>query len=84
MDVMTYSAFRAELAGTLDKVADGHRPVLITRQNGKPTVVMSLEDFHSYEETAYLTASPQNAQRLNQAVEQIRQGLAVERGLAES
>lgn len=83
MDVMTYSAFRAELAGTLDKVADGHRPVLITRQNGKPAVVMSLEDFHSYEETAYLAASPKNAQRLNQAVEQIRQGQAVEHGLAE-
>ena len=76
MDVMSYSAFRAQLAGALDKVADGHRPILVTRQNGKPAVVMSLEDLHAYEATAYLTASPKNAERLNQAVEQIRANTA--------
>ena len=60
MDTMSYSAFRSQLAHTLDKVNDDHNPVLITRQNGKPAVVMSLEDFHSYQETAYLMASPKN------------------------
>ena len=64
METMSYSAFRTHLAGTLDKVNDDHKPVLITRQNGKPAVVISLEDFHSYEETAYLMASPKNAARL--------------------
>ena len=29
---------------------------------------MSVEDFNSYEETAYLMASPENARRLNQAI----------------
>ena len=62
MDAISYSAFRAKLARTLDKVNDDHKPVLITRQNGKPAVVMSLEDFQAYEETAYLMASPKNAQ----------------------
>ncbi|OSI10942.1 MULTISPECIES: type II toxin-antitoxin system Phd/YefM family antitoxin [Neisseria] len=84
MDVMSYTAFRAELAGTLDKVVENHKPVLITRQNGKPAVVMSLEDFHAYEETAYLTASPKNAERLNRAVEQIRQNQAIRHELIES
>jgi antitoxin YefM len=41
---------------------------MITRQNGKPAVLISLEDFKSYEETAYLMASPKNAMRLNQAI----------------
>jgi antitoxin YefM len=45
--------------------------MLITRQNGKPAVLMSLEDFQSYEATAYLMASPKNAQRLNQAIAEI-------------
>ncbi|WP_230478957.1 type II toxin-antitoxin system Phd/YefM family antitoxin [Kingella kingae] len=44
---MTYPTFRSHLAGTLDKIADNHQPVLITRQNGKPAVVMSLEDFNA-------------------------------------
>lgn len=71
MDVMTYSAFRSNLASTLDRVNDNHKPVMVTRQNGKPAVVMSLEDFNSYKETAYLMASPKNAQRLNDAIAQM-------------
>ena len=65
MHTISYSAFRARLAGTLDKVNEDHQLVLITRQKGKPAVIMSLEDFHAYQETAYLMASPKNAARLN-------------------
>lgn len=83
MDAISYSAFRSKLAGTLDKVNENHKPIMITRQNGKPAVVMSLEDFQSYEETAYLMASPKNAARLNQAIAEIEAGLAVEKDLIE-
>ncbi|UZE94418.1 type II toxin-antitoxin system Phd/YefM family antitoxin [Alkalimarinus alittae] len=41
MDALSYSEFRTHLADTLDKVNDNHKPILITRQNGKPAVVMS-------------------------------------------
>ncbi|KZY64751.1 prevent-host-death protein [Oleiphilus sp. HI0071] len=83
MDTLSYSAFRNQLAGTLDKVNDDHKPVMITRQNGKPAVVMSLEDFQAYEETAYLMASPKNAERLNQAIAEIEGGKAKQHGLIE-
>ncbi len=83
MDTMSYSAFRGNLASTLNKVNDDHKPVLITRQNGKPAVVISLEDFQAYEETAYLMASPKNAERLNQAISEIESNKAVERELIE-
>ncbi len=74
MDAITYSAFRSDLAKTLDKVNEDHKPMLVTRQNGKPAVVMSLEDFKSYEETAYLMASPENAARLHEAITQVEAG----------
>jgi antitoxin YefM len=83
MDTISYSAFRAHLARTLDKVNDDHQPVLITRQNGKPAVVISLEDFHAYEETAYLMASPKNAMRLNRSITEVEAGNTVEHGLIE-
>ena len=83
MDTMSYSAFRTNLAKTLDKVNDDHTPVLITRQNGKPAVVISLDDFHAYEETAYLMASPKNAQRLNDAIVEIESGHFLRRELDE-
>ncbi|MFT7222674.1 MAG: antitoxin YefM [Cellvibrionaceae bacterium] len=84
MDTLSYSAFRTQLAGVLDKVNDGHKPVMITRQNGKPAIVMSVEDFHSYEETAYLMASPKNAERLNQAIAEVEAGQTVQKGLIEN
>ena len=83
MQTISYSAFRAQLAGTLDKVNEDHVPITITRQNGKPAVVMSLEDFNSYEETAYLMASPKNSERLNLAIAEIESGNAIQHKLIE-
>ena len=56
---------------------------MIPRKNGKPVVLMSLDDFKSYEETAYLMSSAKNAQRLNEAIEQLKAGKGVERELIE-
>ncbi|MFT5422157.1 MAG: antitoxin YefM [Candidatus Endobugula sp.] len=83
MDTLSYSAFRNQLAGVLDKVNNDHKPVMITRQNGKPAIVMSVEDFQSYEETAYLMASPRNAERLHQAIAEVEAGQTVQKGLIE-
>ncbi|MDP3330789.1 MAG: type II toxin-antitoxin system prevent-host-death family antitoxin [Methylococcaceae bacterium] len=83
MDTISYSNFRSHLAKTLDKVNDDHAPVIITRQNGKPAVLISLEDYKSYEETAYLMASPKNAARLNQAVAEIEAGKTVQHPLVD-
>ncbi len=83
MDTVSYTAFRNHLAGMLDKVNEDHMPIMITRQNGKPAVVMSLEDFTSYEETAYLMASPKNAERLNKSIAQIETGKTTIRDLIE-
>ena len=83
MHTMSYSAFKNHLAQTLDKVNDDHVPVVITRQKGKPAVILSLEDFKSYEETAYLMASPKNAKRLTQAIAEVEEGKVVKRGLLE-
>ena len=71
MDTVSYTSFRSNLASMLDKVNQDHKPIMITRQNGEPAIVMSVEDFKAYEETAYLMASPENARRLNEAVAQI-------------
>lgn len=83
MDTISYSNLRNHLAGTLDKVIDDHTPMLITRQNGKPAVIMGLDDFHAYEETAYLMASPKNAERLNQAIIEIEASQITEHELIE-
>jgi antitoxin YefM len=71
MNAISYTAARNNLAKTIDKVNADHAPVLITRQNGEPAVLMSLEDFHAYEETAYLMSNPNNSKRLRRAIRQL-------------
>jgi len=53
--------------------------VLITVNADKaPAVLMSLEDFASYEETRYLLSSPENRKRLQEAVQVLDTGKGVE------
>lgn len=81
MRTINYSAFRANLTKYLNQVNESHQPFLVTRQGGKPAVLMSLEDFHSYEETSHLMASSENARRLNESIAEVKAGKLKKRGL---
>lgn len=83
MDAITYSAARAHLASTMDRVCNDHAPLIITRKGERSVVMLSLEDYNALEETAYLLRSPANAQRLLGAIEQLNAGGGSERSLAE-
>ncbi|UUX49122.1 type II toxin-antitoxin system prevent-host-death family antitoxin [Nisaea acidiphila] len=84
MRTKSYSDLRRNLAATLDSVTADHEPVIITRDRGKPAaVLMSLEDFASYEETRYLLRSPENADRLIEAVSALEAGAGREEQLEE-
>jgi antitoxin YefM len=84
MRTTSYSELRRNLAATLDSVVDDHAPVIITRERGKPAaVLMSLEDFASYEETRFLLQSPRNADRLLKAVAELDKGGGAEHELIE-
>lgn len=71
MEAITYSSARANLARTMDRVCDARSPLIITRKGEKPIVMISLQDYTSLEETAYLLRSPANARRLVSAVAQL-------------
>jgi antitoxin YefM len=70
MDAQSYSSVKKELAKMMEKVCDDHSPLIITRKNALAVVMMSLEDYNSIEETAYLLRSPANAERLRQSIKQ--------------
>ncbi len=83
MDALTYSAARANLANTMDRVCNDHEPLIITRNGEQAVVMLSLEDYNALEETAYLLRNPTNAKRLLAAAEQLTTGGGTERKLAE-
>ncbi len=84
MHAITYTEARNNLASTMDKVNDDHAPIIITRQNGQPAVLMSLDDFEAWQETDYLLRSPANARRLLESVNQDRTGRAVPKKLVDT
>lgn len=71
MDAISYTAARSYLADAMEQVCDSHAPIIITRQNKRPVVLMSLDDYRAVQETAYLLRSPRNAARLSQAMADI-------------
>lgn len=83
MDTITYTSARGNLAKTMKKVCDDHSPVIITRKTESPVVMMSLEDYQSLEETAYLLRSPKNARRLLESIAQLEMGDGLEKELAD-
>ena len=72
MEALSYTKVRNQLSYVMNHVCQDHDPVIITRQKHPSVVVMSLEDYNALTETAYLLQSPKNAERLNEAVADLK------------
>ncbi|AUY49998.1 type II toxin-antitoxin system prevent-host-death family antitoxin [Streptomyces sp. CB01881] len=83
MKTMTYSESRARYAEVLNAVTDDREEIVITRAGHEPVVIVSLEDYQSLKETAYLLRSPANARRLLASIEELENGGGVVRELAD-
>ena len=81
MNAITYSEARANLADTIKRVCRDRNPVIITRKREDTVVMMSLADYESLNETAYLLRTPKNARRLLDAVKQLEAGQGKEHAL---
>ena len=74
METQTYSTLRQNLSKSLDAVCQNHEPLVITRRDGDPVVMMSLQDFNGWQETLYLMKNPKNADFLYQSLRQVESG----------
>ena len=83
MDVVSYTNARQKLKDLMDRVAEDHAPVTITRGGNPPVVMMSLEDFEAIEETLHLIRSPENARRLAKGMDNLSKKRTVKKSLAE-
>ena len=83
MDAISYTAVRANLSKTMEKVCNDHAPIIITRKRESPVVMLSLEDYQAMEETTYLLRSPANARNLLESIATLEEGKGIERELIE-
>ena len=74
MKTMSYTESRANYAQVLDDVVNNREETIITRAGHEPVVIVSLEEYESLRETAYLLRSPMNARRLLDSIERLERG----------
>lgn len=84
MKTLSYTESRARYAEVLSSVVDDREEVVITRAGHEPVVIMSLADFESLRETAYLMRSPANARRLLDAMERLEAGEGIQHDLIDA
>ena len=70
---LSASEARSRLFPLIQQVIDNHEPVRIKSKGGE-AVLMSADDFDSWQETIYLLKSPASARRLMEAVSRDRSG----------
>jgi len=83
MEVLNYTDARARLKDVLDRVVEDHEEVVVTRKNGKPAVIVSLDRWNAIRETLHLLSTPANARALRESIAQLDAGKGSERELIE-
>lgn len=84
MRATTATELRKNLASEFDRVENDREPLIVTRPGGKSSmVVISLEEFGSWEATQHLMKSPENARRLRESIADYEAGRMTERKLVE-
>ena len=83
MKTMSYTESRANYAQVLDDVVNNREETIITRAGHEPVVIVSLADYESLRETAYLMRSPANARRLLDSIDRLESGGGTRHDLVE-
>lgn len=78
MKSINYTEFRKNLAGYLDEVENDRVPVIITRSNGRRSVVISYDDYLENEATLHLMSSKENIRVIEEAIAEVESGGGIE------
>jgi antitoxin YefM len=83
MTALPLADLKQDLEGFVARVLADAEPIVVEAANGQQVVVMPMEDFASWQETAYLLKSPANAAHLRKSIEEGSQGIYREQQLDE-
>jgi len=83
MKTIPFHKAQRKLDQIMDSVCSDRKPIAITQPDGRNVVLVSLEEFEAFQETAYLLQSPKNALRLLDAIPELEEGGGTERDLVD-
>lgn len=78
MRAVEFSTAKKGLRALIRRVCEDSEPaVIVDKESSDQAVLLSLEDYRSLEETAYLLRSPANRAHLEEALRQVQEGRTV-------
>jgi len=77
MTTVTYTDFRQNLARYLDKAEQDCEEVVVSRSKGRNSIVLSLDDFLSLQETAHLLSTEANRKHIAMSLKEVKRGKTV-------
>ena len=83
MNVVTVNEAKRNLDALIARVVSNAEPTIITTDTGQQIVLLPLDEFNAWQETAYLLSNPANAAHLRQSIAEAQSGKIVERELIE-
>jgi antitoxin YefM len=83
MDAMTTQQASYDLDGLIDRVIADVEPTVICNNKGNKVILISLDEFSSWQETLYLLSNPVNTKHLICSIQSAKAGEVIERVLIE-
>ena len=83
MKAATTAEQRQNLDDLIAEVVADAEPTLLSNQKGHHAVLLSLDEFNSWQETLYLLSNPANAAHLRRSIAEAEAGKVVERELGD-
>ena len=72
-----------KLTGLIEQVIADAEPTIICGDKGQKVVILSLDEFNSWQETLYLLSNPANSDHLRRSIKEDLSGKAIDRDLIE-
>ena len=83
MFATTYNYSKDNLGLLIHQAINNSEQIIISRDTTKSMVLMSLDEFNSWQETIYLHSNPNNAKHIYDSIEQANTGKVLEKELIE-
>lgn len=74
MDAMTTQQASHDLDGLSDRVIDNVQPTIICNDKGNKAILISLDEFSSWQKKLYLLSNPVNAKSLLNSIQESKVG----------
>ena len=74
MKAITSKQAKQQLDEIIDQVILDREPAILSNEQGRQAVLMSLDEFNSWQETLYLLSNPANYEHLLASIKQAKEG----------